>query len=151
MSSYIIDKADYIKIGGILFGIEEAKPRMERNDNFLKGLYQKMCDCHKYNVISYCEQYDITDIENYLDERDFKYIFDEYAVKGKKWYKAQPIQVLESVYRFFRSALYQTDNEEYADKMKAIFFDCLDIVVRKPKIGDWWGSVNIPDNFEELI
>ena len=55
MSSFIIEKREYVKCAGLLFGYEEAK--RDNHRWYLDHLYDWFVRCYELNVASVNEQY----------------------------------------------------------------------------------------------
>lgn len=137
MSSFIISKQEYVKCAGLLFGYEEAK--RDNHKWYLDHLYDWFVRCYELNVASVNEQY--SDNAE-LDKREFREEFSKYCRIGNHWYlfKSRP-DFLQSMVDFFRSASYQTENEEMSKEMHNIFYICLTHIMPYGH-ESWWGSID---------
>ena len=100
MSSYVIDKKEYIKCAGYIAGLQEAKNRFNESSLYLYNnavgrLYSKQDIIYelfyllKANTLSVCVQYnDYQEAKNLYDflepTEEEKALFNEYIAKGKK-------------------------------------------------------------------
>lgn len=100
MSSYVIDKKEYIRCAGYIAGLQEAKNRFNESALYLYNheagrLYSKqdiileLFNLLKANTLSVYVQYnDYREAKNLYDflepTEEEKALFNEYAVRGKK-------------------------------------------------------------------
>jgi hypothetical protein len=141
MSSFTIDKKEYIKAAGLLYGIEAAKTN--NNKWYLDHLYNDFVRCYELNLASVNERYD----ENIKpNKNEYLGVFEEYKKKGNKLYfSTKKKELANGLWFFFRSALYQTDNGAMAQEMGAIFFRCVSKLFESDIYNSvsWWGEIDI--------
>lgn len=144
MSSFVIDKIEYVKAAGLMYGIESVKTN--KHVLFMNCVYDKFCWCYNINVESVSEQYDEDqsyDNNKYLD------VFKEYAKKGAGiFYGVNPkirMPMLKiCLMKFFNSVLYQIENEEMNQSVKAFFYTCVSkLFTETDKVEGWWGEVEL--------
>lgn len=142
MSSFIIAKEEYINAAGLMYGYEIAK--MHPHRYFLENVYKEFVRCYELNLASVNEQYNDNEKP---DTDDYKDIFEEYKEIGERMYTSiLRRKMSSSLWHFFRSALYQTENKEAAQEMKAWFFSCVSkLYERDIEQTVWWGRINIED------
>lgn len=160
MSSFVIDKKEYIKAAGISAGLAftldreffvydyELGRKMKQED-----FYNKFCEFYKMNAISVAEQYGDAEIET--DESDQHRLFNEWRVLGehlamRSSYKVQ--QAVKHLSDFLRSAAYQTEKDAYYFKM-TMFFDKLirQLYEKTTKLDcECWGDLD-KETFKALL
>ena len=125
MSSYIIEKEDYIKFAGLLVGLEETKKIP--HTYYLKSIRYKCAELYEKNVMSVCEErHDMAG--KYLIGTDEilteDTIFAAYRLKGIKAAKNQRERkkVVLGLKNFIASISYQTAVVRYAEKTQSILF-----------------------------
>lgn len=100
MSSYVIDKKEYIRCAGYIAGLQEAKNRFNESTLYLYNheagrLYSRqdivfeIFNLLKANTLSVCVQYndyrEAKNLYNFLEPtEEEKKLFNEYIAKGKK-------------------------------------------------------------------
>lgn len=141
MSSFTINKKDYIKAAGLLYGMEAAK--RDSHKWYLDHLYKDFVRCYELNLASVNEQYyedKKPDSNEYLD------VFEEYKKKGNKiFFSTKKRELAKGLWHFFRSAMYQTEIEAMAQEMGAIFFRCVSKLFESDIYNSvsWWGDIDI--------
>lgn len=124
MSSFIIDKREYVRCAGMMHGILDKF--MEASASFKFGLYDRMVDVYMCNVKSFNLQYDTNEEpekEGYRDE------YDEYRNRGYMMDAGETIKMFFNIMKFFRSADYQIEDDECLIKAESIFWDCTSVLV----------------------
>lgn len=116
MSSYTIDKAEYIKLAGLLYGHEANKPRHHRHETYMNQIRRKMEHCYTLNLISVNRQYNDNDV---ADEKSYDSEFDRHVAIGKRMRGAD---LLKTAVDFFRCANYQTEDKGCSMEMNDWFF-----------------------------
>ena len=140
MSSFIIDKRDYMRAAGLLAGIAEAtKHRTYQlwiydyttHRNMTAADYQREFEkCYQMNALSVQEQYH--DDDSAMDLNKYAVDFNEYKRKGRQA-AMDDVQLEEWIYNlntFFGSALYQTEKESYGFQMQYFFGRIITALVR---------------------
>jgi len=157
MSSFIVSKQEFIKAAGLMCGYEEAK----RNSHkwFIDHVRQEFEHAYALNVASVNEQYgddepEMPETEQYDD------VFEDYRKMGTLIYTegykmgiicTKVADVMDkptfrkSMFNFFRSVLYQIENEAAHRAVAELFFTCLcklyDDEMRD--VEGWWGEVEL--------
>ena len=134
MSSYTIDKKEYIKAAGIVAGIAEASGRgagtrqlwlydyETRRNSTPEDYYRRFAECFTMNALSVAEQYH--DREPYTDSNEYRAEFKKAMQTGARLYMMQGDKLKRAImelHRFFASAIYQTEKYEYMFKMQFYF------------------------------
>lgn len=162
MSSFIINKEEYIKVAGLLAGIKAIK-----GEKFFLYDYQRETqvredkdflilfnDFFQMNCISFYEQYSPRheDLKPYTDDNDYIASFNEYKAIGKKMalYPAKLGDLVMEIRNFFHSALYQTENEAYHNKMMFVFNQIIDALLPCTTTyhPETWGELDL-SNFKD--
>lgn len=149
MSSFILDKKEFIKAAGIMCGIEESK--RDKNKYFIENVKRRFEECYELNVDSVNEQYRD---HNAYDNCAYEKTFDEYRAKGKHLYnntlEVDGVKVglrwlRPRMLKFFLCVLYQIENEECADIVGHFFFECMSNLAECScsDIDGWWGEVEL--------
>lgn len=144
MSSFIIDKREFIKAAGLMYGIADnnrCKPMY-----FLNHVYEDFSKFYFLNAQSVDEQYN--EVTEY-DENAYLDIFEEYKRKGSICAIERGInrqaytKMIGGLKKFFDSVLYQTENENSCKEMKNYFYDCIRWMQLFEGVDtdDWWGEV----------
>jgi hypothetical protein len=143
MSSFVVDKKEFVKAAGLLHGIEETR-RHEANSWFLDHVLDEFYKCYYLNVASVNDQYDSNEepeTEWYLD------VFEEYCEKGRSLWKAPDDRkrLRTGLMKFFQSVLYQIENKDAAVEVSAVFFGCIQVIeiYRTTLDTDWWGEIGV--------
>lgn len=147
MSSFVIDKIEFVKAAGLMYGFENNK--REKHIYFLNVVYDKFIECWRNNIKSVCKQYN-EDESVYEDNNNYKEVFEKYRKVGAKIFMGlnAPMTRHEfafSMMSFFNSVLYQIEDDDLHNKCAAFFFTCttklFEIEIRK--VDGWWGRVDI--------
>lgn len=145
MSSYVIDKVEYVKAAGIMCGFESAK--RDPHKYFVDTIRSRFNDVYMWNVKSVAKQYGEKEV---YDDNEYDDTFEKYKVIGRKVYRASfdvmPLNELRTcLFYFFRSALYQIEDELYAAKASEVFLECLTKLYEKEiyNVDGWWGKIEI--------
>lgn len=142
MSSYVIDKKEYIKAAGLVRGYELAKSNS--HVYLIEHVYDWFARCYQLNVASVNEQYDTDDTS---DNEEYRDVFEEYTQYGIRIYSTPAREKLAySLWKFFRSAIYQIDNEQMEREVQSIFYICLTRLFNKKTdflSAPWWGEIDI--------
>lgn len=81
MSSFVVEKKEFVKAAGLMHGFEESK--RGKHIYFLNIVREKFLECWRNNIASVCEQYG--DEESiYEDNDDYDEIFEKYRKVGAK-------------------------------------------------------------------
>ena len=146
MSSFVINKREYVKAAGLMYGIEASKNLPHKY--FLDHVRENFVKCYELNVDSVNEQYGN---ESGKDFSDYDYEFEQYCKIGEHiwWYglyngmtfKELRINLME----FFRSVLYQIENEEMSQFVAAFFFECTSKMFGSElyAVEGWWGDIGL--------
>ena len=144
MSSFIIDKKEFIKAAGLMYGIaanNRCKPVY-----FLNHVYETFVELYKLNAQSVDEQYnEVTE----HDENAYLEIFEEYKRKGSICAVERGInrqaytKMVGGLKQFFDSVLYQTECESSYKEMSSYFYGCIRWMQLFEGVNtdDWWGEV----------
>ena len=148
MSSFVVEKKEFGKAAGLLYGIEESKHCPHRW--YLDNLYKQFVTCYEYNVKSVNEQYD-TDFEP--EAEAYTETFRAYQRKGQKIYfgmgggDVKDLQQLRiKLMQFFEGVLYQIENYEMHEKVAAFFYGCVAHMYADVVFADedtWWDEIGI--------
>lgn len=152
MSSFVINKKEYIKAAGAVAGLADVHEiwyfsyETQRNMN-ADDYYNKFVECFEMNALSVQEQYKDKDV--WTDSNDYKAEFKKafnYSKFATMDYRKEQELVFELL-QFFSSAEYQTEKESYYYKMKMFFNQILvslfKAVFMKGYESESWGSFNI--------
>lgn len=142
MSSFVIDKKEYIKAAGIVAGIAEASKKRticgvsrelwvwdyehDRNST-PEDYYRRFVECFEMNALSVAEQYKEDDL--WTDSNDYKKDFSAAILTGKKLFNEKGEKLKNAIMelrQFFHSASYQTEKYEYMFKMEMYFYKILE-------------------------
>lgn len=159
MSSFIIDKVEYVKAAGLMYGMESAKRDTHRW--FLENVRKEFEHIYALNVASVNEQYShhepIVPDENSYDE-----VFEAYRKKGvligndgyassngitfhevKGVMNKRDLRI--RLWHFFRSVLYQIENRAANRMAAAWFFTCISKLYENDlhAVGGWWGEIEM--------
>jgi len=145
MSSFVIDKVEYIKCAGLIAGLLQ-KDRWACGE---KEIYNRFSRFFELNAKSVQEQYGEeqcdTDSNDYLEQfNQCKVLALEYSRRkdGK-----DPQLLIKGIQNFMRSALYQTENDEASGEMARDFTFYLGRMIEHytyPQIElHWWGEVDL--------
>lgn len=150
MSSFVINKIEFVKAAGLMYGIEESKGN-DAHRWWLNHIRERFVECYRMNVASVAEQYGDEDTGD--TEPDFDAVFEKYRVLGRKIWESNgygnvPMNRFElrtALMKFFESVLYQIENESMNEKVAALFFSCVDKMTDDvvDEVDGWWGEVEI--------
>ncbi len=160
MSSFTIDKREYIKAAGIVAGIAQASARgtgrgqmwiydyETRRNSTPEDYHRVFTECYEMNAISVAEQYHDRTPET--DSNEYKPEFKAAIKAGEKLYMLKGEKLKNAIMElrhFFGSAIYQTEKYEYMFKMQFYFFKIEDQLMRylytAPEDLKSWGSLKI--------
>lgn len=155
MSSFIVSKREFIKAAGLMCGYEGAK--RDSHKWFVDNVRQEFEHAYALNVASVNEQYDDNQMpeEELLDD-----VFEAYRKMGTLIYtegyemgiictKVADVMDKEtfrkSMWNFFRSVLYQIENEAAHRAVAELFFTCLSKLYEDEmrSVEGWWGEVEL--------
>ena len=149
MSSFVIDKQEYVKAAGLVSGIVEDKKvwlyDYEANRKSEPAdFYKRFVNCYEMNALSVMEQYE--DNEPETDSNKYTDVFKAYVAKGKT-IATRPQKLTELILdlrQFFEGAKYQTEKEAYYFKM-CMYFNAI-LAAFMPLLSsyksDCWGSID---------
>lgn len=157
MSSFIIDKVEYIKAAGLMYGIEESK--RDKNGYFLNRVRQEFEHAYALNVASVNEQYGDNEMP---DEKKYDAEFEAYrkmgVLIGNDGYASDDGILHEKVkdvmkfsdlrirlWGFFRSVLYQIENDAAHRMVAEWLFTCTSKLYEKDiyAVDGWWAKVEL--------
>lgn len=146
MSSFIVDKVEFVKAAGLLYGIEAAKG-VHAHKWFLDCVRSEFEDCYRLNAESVDEQYNEISEE---DTNSYDDVFEQYRQIGLEigfgTCKKIDLKSLRiKMWMFFNSVLYQTESEEAHDKISSWFLVCLTKLFHKEiyDVEGWWGEIEL--------
>lgn len=146
MSSFVINKREYIKAAGLMYGIEMSK-RGNAHRYFLENVRKNFAKCYELNVDSVNEQYGD---ESGKDCSDYDYEFTQYCKIGERikcgLHESMTFKELRiNLMQFFRSVLYQIENDEMSQFVSAFFFECTSKLFDSElyAVEGWWGDVEL--------
>ena len=147
MSSFVINKTEYIKAAGLMYGIHDASHR--KSEHFLNHVRYWFKNCYSLNVKSCNWQYD-EPVEEDTDE--YSEIFEAYKDKGRKIAigmgegDVQNINDLRiRLMKFFACVLYQIEDEDCNEYAAWLAFICMEqlYAAEVEQINGWWGEIEI--------
>lgn len=145
MSSFVVDKKEFIKAAGLMYGIESSK--RDAHQYFLDRVHQMFSECYEMNLASVNEQYGRNDE---ADPSDYTYLFEEYADKGKKIWEGKVDGMTRKdirlrLWSFFRSVEYQIENDPQQEAVSFVFLACLGKLWEDDlrQVEGWWGEIEI--------
>lgn len=149
MSCFIIDKIEYVKAAGLLYGVTEQDEDM-LHSRFLANIRENFMDAYKKNVQSVNERYN----ENTKpEEEEYDEMFEVYRVLGHEiGANTNATMNMEqfrwSLYHFFGSVLYQIENQQLHMEVSAFFYKVMTNLFYKKihQSGTWWGEVSVDAN-----
>ena len=146
MSSFIINKKEYIKAAGLVCGVASCS-KYGCSPVFCANVKKQFEHIYKLNVYSWCEQYD-EDIEK--DTRDYESVFNKYKELGMRIYiglesKMSLDALRYSLIKFFGSITYQIENEDANMEASSYLFACVETLYqdKTDNIDGFWGSIDI--------
>ena len=145
MSSFIINKKEYIKAAGLVCGV--ASCSKYGSSTFCANVKKQFEHIYKLNVYSWCEQYD-EDVEK--DTCDYESVFNDYKALGRRIYmgcesKMSLDMLRHSLIKFFGSITYQIENEEANMEAASYLFVCVEMLYqdKTDDVDGFWGSIDI--------
>lgn len=163
MSSFIIDKVEFIKAAGLMYGIEESK--RDKHKYFLEVCRKEFEHAYALNVISVNEQYHENEMP---DERKYDDVFEAYrkmgVLIGNDGYTSGDGIIFEKVegvmslrdlrirlWHFFRSVLYQIENKAAHRMVAEWFFTCISKLYASDlnAVEGWCGEVEIANKLSK--
>ena len=143
MSSFVIDKKEYVKAAGIMYGVE--KLNRFPHTYFLNVVRQKFNELYILNEASVSIQYKE---ESCPDECEYIDTFWEYVEKSKQMLNDNRKELTFNMMIFFNSILYQIEDEEMHMKASDFLYMCIRELLEfdedYKKISDgaaWWGTI----------
>lgn len=152
MSSYVIDKKEYIKIAGFLAGLQSAKKygdsalyfwNTETHSLYTASeLYSLLTAVYECNALSVAIQYNISPA---IDQNTYNSTFEEYKKISYNLYSMSYYTSLKKYYYsfigFIRCFNYQTEdnflNEKGMNILKTILFKLSCCIFEKDSSGFW--------------
>jgi len=170
MSSFVIDKMSYVRVGAIVAGIAKATRGTERelwiydydNCRNMKGTdySDKFVECYNLNVESVCKQYAHDPVygnpETYKDENDY---LDEYV----RYFKYGQLvvndtmalmDVIWNLTNFSRSVSYQIEDPVCNEVVMSFFNMVIAKLVHIAEIGEGreqWGHFDLELDHEKAL
>jgi len=145
MSSFIVGKIEYVKVAGLMYGIEEAKRDPHRW--FLENVRKEFEHCYLLNVISFNRQYgdsvvpeeDGYDAEFEAMRRVGRRIYGETDTRRMTLEKLRPM-----LQEFFQSVLYQIEDDACERAVSAWFYKCVAKLYQRElnDVEGWWGRID---------
>ena len=149
MSCYIIDKIEYVKAAGLLYGVEEQDRDLEHS-HYLAHIRENFMDAYKKNVQSVNERYNE---KTQPEEEEYDETFEVYRVLGHEiGTNTNATMNMEqfrwSLYRFFGSVLYQIGNQQLHMEVSASFYKVMTNLFYEKihQSGTWCGKVSVDAN-----
>lgn len=146
MSSFVINKKEYIKAAGLMCGVASCS-KYGGNPVFCANVKKQFERIYKLNVYSWCEQYD-EDITE--DTCDYEGVFNDYKSLGRRIYmgcvKNMSLDKLRrSLLKFFSSITYQIENEDANMEAASYLFPCVEMLYqdKADDVVGFWGSIDI--------
>jgi len=156
MSSFIVSKREFIKAAGLMCGYESAK--RDNHRWFVDNCRKEFEHCYALNVVSVQEQYE--DYSFDPEEESYDDVFEVYRKEGALIYtegygsgliatKVKDVMdkrtFRRSMWNFFDSVLYQTENETCHRSVSAWFYTCLNRLYEDEtrSVEGWWGEVEL--------
>lgn len=153
MSSFVIDKKEYIKASGLISGLSEAlglwlySYKVNRNMT-PEDLHKQFTEFFNMNCLSFQEQY--REDEAYTDSNEYRAEFEEYKRRGYSIGVTEENlkQTIAELRSFFNSCIYQTEKESYMFAMQMFFDNVLNQLIPYLIPGiqtESWGTLEIPE------
>lgn len=146
MSSFIINKKEYIKAAGLVCGVASCS-KYGGSPVFCANVKKQFEHIYNLNVYSWCEQYN-EDVEK--DTCDYKSVFNDYKALGRRIYMGcvsnMSLDKLRySLINFFGSITYQIENEEANMEAASYLFACVEMLYQDKTndVDGFWGSIDI--------
>lgn len=147
MSSFIVDKVEFIKAAGLMYGIEDAK--LHKHEYFLQHVRYYFVNAYKANVKSVNLQYGDNVAE---DKNEYSDVFELYKIKGGQIYNGNGNEGIKNIEQlrpklvhFFRSVLYQIEDSDLNEYASWLFFMCACKLYENTlrNVEGWLGEVEI--------
>ena len=146
MSSFIVDKKEYIKAAGLVCGVASCS-KYGGSPKFCANVKKWFERIYKLNVYSWCEQYDEDVAE---DTCDYESVFNDYKELGRRIYmglesKMSLDTLRYSLIKFFGSITYQIENEDANMEAASYLYACVEMLYqdKTDDIDGFWGSIDI--------
>jgi hypothetical protein len=149
MSSFTINKKEYVKAAGLVAGIAAAEKLWVYDYEYKRNMtpddyYTRFVECYEMNETSVAEQY--SDKTNF-DLCEYKADFNRYMRIGNHatLYPEKLRSIIIALSDFFRSAVYQTENYSYMFRTRAFYDHLISNLfpLLFPHEVDSWGSLEI--------
>ena len=146
MSSFVVSKQEFIKAAGLMNGLEGSK--RDSHKYFVDNVRELFVNAYELNVKSVNEQYNDDSLP---DGNDYDGLFKQYQKKGEKLYFSKVIgedshfkEIRKGLMVFFRSVLYQIENEKMHQEVAELFLECAHKLYQEDyrDIDGWWGSID---------
>ena len=146
MSSYVVDKKEFVKCAGLMHGIENAK--RDKHIWFVDHVREWFEEAYVLNVRSVNEQYRDNAAP---DPLKYDTLFNQYSRKGESIWTSSLFgeatfkKIRPALMNFFGSVLYQIENEEMHKEVAAMFFECTRKLYEKEtnSVDGWWTTIEI--------
>lgn len=145
MSSFVINKREYVKAAGLMYGIEASKNHPHKY--FLDNVRRAFDLCYELNVDSVNKQYGD---ENGKDASSYDDLFAKYCkignLVGCGIYDGMTFEELRiNLMKFIRSVSYQIEDDEMNRSVCAFFFECTSKLFGSElyAVEGWWGDVEL--------
>lgn len=149
MSSFIIEKEEYVKAAGLVvgsFGERYSRKRDCISSYWYDRALGQFYNLYLLNVESYNLQYSTFEIPDPLNDRD-KQLYEEYKSKGIAISNSEKARqdLIFNLHRFFRSVNYQIEDKDCDMKASKIMFVFMSCMISSIKFDDqqWWGSIKL--------
>lgn len=168
MSSFTIDKKEYVKAAGYVSGIAKACSYgchefwlydHKAHKNTDKDLfYKRFVQCYEMNADSVKKQYRGQEVgAPSNDQNEYKREFEQYFNKGKAIMcqcKEKQFQAIKNIQMFFSSSLYQTEDEKYNFMMTHWYNQILEQLTQMILLSGYdsecWGRFDLNDTNENI-
>ena len=149
MSCFIIDKIEYVKAAGLLYGVEEQDRDLEHS-HYLAHIRENFMDAYKKNVQSVNERYNE---KTQPEKEEYDETFEVYRVLGHEVGTNTNATMNKEQFRwnllhFFGSVLYQIENQQLHMEVSAYFYKVMAILFCDEihRTEGWWGEVSVDAN-----
>lgn len=146
MSSFIINKKEYIKAAGLVCGVASCS-KYGGSSVFCANVKKEFERIYKLNVYSWCEQYDEDIAEETCNYED---VFNGYKALGRRIYMGLESNITldtlrYSLIKFFGSITYQIENEDANMEAASYLFVCVEMLFqdKTDDVDGFWGSIDI--------
>lgn len=153
MSSFVISKQEYVKAAGLCAGILTNVFGGYKADSISKYWYdrtlQEFVKLYNLNEKSVAEQYGDDEPTPVVATEHDEALFAEYAAKAVAMSHAKQVLLVQNLYSFFRSSLYQIEDEECETKAMRIIYTYEEAI--RDAVGmhnadyNWWESIDLND------